>query len=277
MRMHRNRSGTTLVELMVALVVMSIVGAGLVRLMSSQSRFFNETEGAANARNVARSGINLMFTELRRVEPDSGIIVAVSNGIAVRLPYWVGISCGPDAGLSGTHISMPPMDSLVRSDAGYSGYGYIDTNSVPHFVSGASFTAGNPSVCTGAGVATVAHPRAAVMKITPASVSAPAGTPVFAWQTLVYWFGASVSHPGRIGLFRSDITTSTTEEIAAPFDNTAAFAYWVAGSATPVSNPVAGATILGIDMNLIGLNDRVLTTGQTQQARLETSLYFKNR
>jgi type II secretory pathway pseudopilin PulG len=277
MHMNRNRAGTTLVELMIALVVMSIVGAGMVRLMSSQSHFLTETEGAANARNVARSGINLMFTELRRVEPDSGIIAAVSNGIAVRLPYWVGISCGPDAGLSGTHIAMPPMDSLVRADAGYSGYGYIDANSVPHFVSGGSLTNGNSAVCATAGINTVVHPRAAVMKITPASISAPAGTPVFAWQTVVYWFGNSVSHPGRIGLFRTDLTPSTTEEIAAPFDNTAAFAYYVVGSATPVANPVAGSTILGIDLDLIGLNDRVVSTGQTQQARFETSLYFKNR
>lgn len=110
MRMFRKRSGTTLVELMVALAIMGIIGTGMVRLLTSQTRFFNETDGRANARRVARSGLNLMLTDLRMVETDSSITVANPTTLTVRLPYWIGISCGPDAGLSGTHVTAGCRD-----------------------------------------------------------------------------------------------------------------------------------------------------------------------
>lgn len=263
-------------ELLVALVVMSIIGAGLVRLMASQSQFFGEQESAANARRVARSGLNLMFSDLRRVETDSGVVTANPTTLSVRLPYWVGISCGSGGGFSGTHIAMSPVDSLVLADAGYSGYGYIDKNNIPHFVTGGTLSGGNGSVCKGEGIETVAHPRANVIQISPAIAAAPAGTPVFLWQNVTYWFGSSVTVSGRRGLFRTIGAKTLTEEIAAPFDNTAAFAYFVPGSGAPVSNPAAGTPILGVDLGLIGLNQRS-TNGGTQQARFETSLYFQNR
>ncbi len=277
MLMSRNRAGTTLTELLVTLVVLSIVGTGMIRLMTSQSRFFNEQEGTASARRVARSGLNLLFTDLRRVETDSSVILATPSVINVRLPYWTGISCGTDAGLSGTHISMPPIDSLTLADAGYTGYGWIDTNGDPHFRAGSNFGAGDPTVCAGRNVAVVAHPRARVMKVTPAILGAPEGTPVFVWQDVMYWFGSSISVPGQRGLFRTITTKVATEEIAAPFDNTAAFAYYVPGSGTPVSNPAPGTPIVGIDLDLIGLNERNITNGRTQRAPFETALYFKNR
>jgi len=276
MRMLRNRAGTTLTELMIVLVVMSIVGAGMVRLMSSQSRFFNDQEGSASARRVARSSLGLLFSDLRRVEPDSGIIAADPVMLSVRLPYWVGISCGPDAGLSGDHIAMPPLDSLTRAEAGYGGYGFIDAGGVPHFRSSGSFVNGDASVCTAAGVDVVVHPRARVMQVKPASMSMPVGTPVFVWQTVTYSFTSSSSVPGSVGLFRA-IGTGAAEEIAAPLDNSAAFAYYVDGSSVPVSNPTSTDLILGVELHLIGLNERNTTNGQTQRAPFETALYFKNR
>lgn len=275
MNMSRNRSGTTLTELMVALVVMSIIGTGMVRLLTSQMQFVNETEGTANARRVARSGLNLMFSDLRMVETDSSITVATPTTFTVKLPYWIGISCGPDAG--STHITMQAIDSLTLADAGLSGYGYVDTNNVPHFVAGGVVTASSTSHCTAAGMDPVVHPRARVMRITPAVAALPAGTPVFFWQSVTYWFGASTSVTGRRGLFRTVVTKASTEELAAPFDTAAAFRYYIPGSATPVTNPTIGTPIIGMDLRLIGLNERNITKGQTQQARLETALYFKNR
>ena len=279
MPMYRIRSGTTLTELMIALVVMGIIGTGMVRLMTSQSRFFNEQEGTAAARRVARSGLNLMFTDLRMVETDSSIVTATPTTLTVKLPYWVGISCGLDSGLSGNHIAMPAIDSMTLVTAGYSGYGYLDTNGVPHFVAGGPLQSGSGSYCNSVGVDTVPHPRASVILVKPGTASMPAGTPVFLWRNVTYAFGTSTSVTGRVGLFRTVAGNAgtVTEEIAAPFDSAAAFAYYVPGSTTPVSNPTAGTPVLGIDLRLIGLNERNITNGQTQQARFETSLYFKNR
>jgi hypothetical protein len=256
---------------------MGIIGTGMVRLLTSQTRFFNETDGRANARRVARSGLNLMLTDLRMVETDSSITVANPTTLTVRLPYWIGISCGPDAGLSGTHVTMTAIDSLARAQAGFSGYGYVDPTNVPHFVASGTVQAGNGTVCTNAGMDIVSHPRASVIKIVPAAVSLPAGTPVFLYQNITYAFGASTSVTGQIGLFRTVVASSLTEEIAAPFDATAAFRYYVAGSTTPVTNPTFGTPIVGLDLKLVGLNERNITNGQTRQSPLETTIYFKNR
>lgn len=278
MPMFRKRAGTTLVELMVALVVMSVIGAGLVRLMSSQTRFFNEQEGTAHARRVARSGLNIMFADLRMVESDSSIVTANPTTFTIKLPYWTGISCGLDSGLSGNHVAMPAIDSMTLATAGYVGYGYIDTNNVPHYVNGGPLQAGSGAFCKTAGVDTVAHPRARVILVKPGSALMPVGTPIFLWRTVTYSLANSATVSGKLGLFRTVVANSGTfvEEIAAPFDNTATFAYYIAGSATPVSNPAATDHILGMDLHLIGLNERNITNGQTQKAPFETALYFKN-
>jgi hypothetical protein len=74
------------------------------------------------------------------------------------------------------------------------------------------------------------------------------------------------------------VGTGVTDEIAAPLDASAQFQYFVAGSTTPVANPSPGTPVLGLDLSLTGLNDRLaITGGKTQQAPYETAIYFKNR
>jgi hypothetical protein len=174
---------------------------------------------------------------------------------------------------------MPPIDSMALASARYAGYGYLDAGGAPHYVAGGPLQSGSGSFCRSVGVDTVPLPRARVMLVKPGSAALPAGTPVFLWHTISYAFGPSTTFAGRTGLFRTVTGNSgtTTEEVAAPFDSTAAFAYYVPGSSTPVSNPGAGSAILGVDLKLIGLNERDITNGQTQQSRLETALYFRNR
>ena len=57
-----HRSGTsrgfTLIELLLGMIILSVVGASIVRLMVSQTRFMDHQEGWRVARSASRSGLN---------------------------------------------------------------------------------------------------------------------------------------------------------------------------------------------------------------------------
>jgi type II secretory pathway pseudopilin PulG len=274
----RSRPGTTLTELLITLVVLGILGAGLSRLLVSQTRFITNSEGLSEARRVARGGTNLLATDLRVVESSAGVVSAAGTAMTLRVPWWIGVSCGPDGGGAATHVVMPPVDSLLYSwgSASVSGEAYIDAAGAPHYTEPAgSIGVGIYSVCSGESVDTI--PGGRLISITPAITGAAAGLPVFLFQRITYSFASSLDYPSDLGLFRTIDATGTTEEVASPFDPTAHFEYYVGGSATPVTNPTTGTPIYGVDLSFIGLNRRNTTGGKTQQAPIETAIYFKNR
>ncbi len=282
MRAFRVRSGTTLTELLVTLVVLGIFAAGLTRLMTSQSRFLNNSEGLSEARRVARSGVNLLAGDLRSVETSAGVVSASPTSMTLRVPWWIGISCG-DGGLgAATQVVMPPLDSLLYDMGSASGYAalsgdaYVDGAGSPHYREPAgSIGAGTLAICTAQSIEQI--PGGRVISISPAIPGANAGLPVFLFQRITYSLATSFDYPPNLGLFRTVDATGGVEEVASPFDPTAQFGYYVAGSTAPVSNPAMGTAVYGVDLSLIGLNRRNTTGGQTLQAPIESAIYFKNR
>jgi prepilin-type N-terminal cleavage/methylation domain-containing protein len=278
MKAFRVRSGTTLVELIVTLVVLGIFAAGLTRLMTSQSRFLNNAEGLSEARRVARSGVNLLAGDLRSVESSAGVVSASPTSMTLRVPWWIGISCG-DGGLgAATQVVMPPVDSLlyVWGNMGLSGDAYVDGGGTPHYREPAgSIGAGTLAICTAESIEQI--PGGRVISISPAIAGANPGLPVFLFQRITYSLATSFDYPPSLGLFRTVVATNGIEEVASPFDPSAQFGYYVAGSTAPVSNPAMGTAVFGVDLSLIGLNRRNTTGGQTQQAPIESAIYFKNR
>ncbi|MGD8277529.1 MAG: hypothetical protein PVH00_05860 [Gemmatimonadota bacterium] len=265
-------------ELIVTLVVLGIFGAGVSRLMVSQSRFLNNAEGLSEARRVARGGTNLLGGDLRVVESSAGVVSANATSMTLRVPWWIGISCG-DGGLgAATHVVMPPVDSLLHDwgTTGLSGDAFIDAGGTPHYREPAgSIGAGTAAICTAASIDPI--PGGRLIAISPAIPGANPGLPVFLFQRVTYSLATSLDYPPSLGLFRTVVATGMMEEVAAPFDATAQFGYYVAGSNTPVSSPPMGAEVVGVDLSLIGLNRRNTTGGQTQQAPIESAIYFKNR
>src|SRR3954468_3572777 len=89
------RGGFTLVELLLSLIVTAIVGAALVRMVTSQARFMDQQEAWRGARAVARGGINRLLSDLRVVDAGGGVAAAVAGGqdFTIRVPYAFGIIC----------------------------------------------------------------------------------------------------------------------------------------------------------------------------------------
>jgi hypothetical protein len=105
------------------------------------------------------------------------------------------------------------------------------------------------------------------------------GTPVFLYRKIRYAFAASTSVPGTTGLFRTRMENGQTEELSAPYDNSAKFRFFVGASVTAQDAPPTDlSTLRGLELNMTGLSERT-PTGATQKkkAPFVTAIFFKNR
>ena len=285
-RRLRARSGFSLAELLVAVVLLGIVGGALTRLVIDQMRFFDGVQVSRGARSAARGSMNVMLSELRMVQ-DSGGITAIGNdnrSITVRVPYRFGMFCATSGGSS--TVSMLPVDSATLALASYAGYGWRARATGRYTINegGTVTTSGSASKCTGtaageAGIKTVTvnGRTGEVMDVTPAI---PAGTgpgsAVMFYQNVTYTFGASGLFPGKSGLFRS-VNGGAAEELMAPFSADARFRYYTSGDDTSRTVAPALSDIRGVALVLTAEGAR-RPAGRTAdtQARMMTAIFFKN-
>jgi len=282
------RQGFTLIELMLSLILASIVGAALVRMSLAQARFMDQQEAWRSARGVSRSGINRLVSDLRAVEATNGLAAAAAGGqdFTVRVPYAFGVMCATAAAVS--TISLLPVDSAMYAAPGYSGFAYRsaagDYTYVPSAVAPA---AGAPGTCTAALPLPVTifpaingSPAGKVILLTGAvPLATPVGSIFMLYRTVRYEFKNSVVLPGRTGLFRTMVSGGTTEELAAPFANTARVNFFVLNSATSQSAvPALLSNVRGLELVLNGQSER--TPGGSsapKSANVTTSIFFENR
>lgn len=264
------RRGLSLVEVLIAIVLLGIVGAGITRLLNSQLRFFARGTNARDARAVSRNALNLTRSELRMVEP-RGIVAASRDSLTVRLPYLMGLYCASNTAM------FVPADSLTVAQAQYGGYAYRDTSSGAPYTYVASTTAptaGAASACTGAGLTVI--PGGPLWTVSPALGTLAASAPFFLWQTVTYRFAASNLVPGRFALWRQ-AGTATAEEIAVPLDTASRFNFYTTGTASSTTVPGTLNTMRGIELLLYGESERT-SPGQTtpEQSLQRVSILFRN-
>ena len=286
------RRGFTLIELMLSLIITAIIGTALIRMTLAQARFMDQQEAWRSARGVSRSGINRLVSDLRMVVTGvpSGLEAAVAGGqdFTVRVPYAFGIMCSTLAGL--TTVSLLPVDATMFSAPGYSGYAWRNAAGVYTYVASAvgPITPGTPGNCTAAIPSQIytfpalnGSPAGLTANLTgPAFVPAPpVGTIMFLYRRVRYEFKNSVAVPGRLGLWRTTLSDGATEELAAPFDNTARVNFYVLDNATAQSAvPVPLTDVRGLELVLNGMSERT-PGGSTapKTVNVTTSVFFENR
>lgn len=265
----------TLPELLVALLILAIVGAAMVRLLLSESRSVNRLMLQRSARGVTRSSVNLLLSELRMVVP-GGVMSATPASIELYTPYALGISCGK-VGTS-TVLSLLPVDSAMMAGALFSGFAWRGAGGDYAFVdSSVSLGTASPATCTAARIVTM--PGGRTVSITPALPdTAVNGTPVLLLQRLRYWFGPSSDIPGAVALLRTRPRDGTTEELASPFDSTSRFRFFQDGVDTSSAMPPALFTNLrGVELVLTGLSTRKGFRSTKPEASVQrTSVFFTN-
>lgn len=289
----QSRRGVTLIELMVALILLGLVSTSLMQIIRSQIRF-TDAQGSANqARYISRASLNLLLSDVRMVDADSGIVMATPDSFTVVAPYASGIVCGTSTSGAASVIALLPYDSVAYAEGGYSGYAYIDTTTTgtafrqvyqykfggppPTTLDSASVASSAPCNTSNDVVRIFQSSAVAVQPVAPVQARYQAAMLV---RRITYAFRPSASVPGSRGLFRTVINgTHGSEEIAAPFDTSARFMYYLNTGAKSAS--VAGAsrnTIRGIELQLNGKSDHTVQgASRPEAAPMTTAIFFKNR
>jgi prepilin-type N-terminal cleavage/methylation domain-containing protein len=278
------RRAFTVIEMIVAIVILGIVGASLIRILVLQTHLFQKAAAQRETRVVARSARNVVDSDLRMLEAANGIVSATSTSLLVRSPYAMGVVCGASG--SSTIVSVAPVDSAVWAAAGFSGYAWRDGSGAYTYVeTNASVTAAaSAAVCTAASITTL--PNGRVVSLAPVlPVAAVPGTPVLFEQRLRYEFKASVMVPGATGLWRTTVSgggiddDANSEELVAPFTGSAHFKFFVLNSDTSqaaVPSPVSN--IRGIEFVLSARSTNA-PAGQAapESTQVNTAVFFRNR
>lgn len=274
-----NRQGFSLAELIVGMVVASLVSAAMVQLMVVQSQFMSTQEGRSNARAVARSATGLITSDLRMVQTSAGVVAASASSITLRLPLRTGLICA-DAG-GGTDVLFQPVDSaaIQAIASNLAGYGWRNSSGALTWVEAGISTpsSGTTGSCGGTDPLDTTIPGFEVKRVQPPVAGGFRGAPVFLHQQITYAFAASTSVPGAIGLFRTRVTENVTEELAAPFDATSRFNFYVDGNSTAdATAPADLSDLRGIELVLVGVNERAGNVDDAERAPLRTAVFFKN-
>jgi prepilin-type N-terminal cleavage/methylation domain-containing protein len=274
-RLTKTRRGVSLPELLIALVVLGIIGAASVRVLVSQTRYYDVQLKKRSARSVSRASVNLMLSELRMMESAAGVEAASSTSITLRVPYAMGMVCGTIA--AGSVVALLPADSTVLANATPSGHAWRNASGVYTYTNSAvSASTGDDAVCAAGNISTV--PNGRIVTMTPAvPVSAAVGDAVFLYQRVRYEFASSGVLSGRRALWRTIVDSDTREEIAAPFDSDARFRFFQFDRDTSdVSADVAD--IRGIELLLDGASQSPRAGRSAPESTpLRTAVFFNNR
>ena len=265
----------TIVEVMLALIIFGLFGSVAVRLLRSQSMFYDTQLKQREARAVSRAAVNMILSELRMVESTGGVESVSADAVTLRVPYAMGMFCGNASGAS--VIALLPTDSTVLANAVPSGHAARDVRGAYTYTNGAvTIAAGNTAVCTGADIAVLLGAQVvAVTPVVPASASP--GAIVFLYQRLRYEFATSGVLAGRRALWRVAVDPNTREELAAPFDGASRFRFFQFDRDTSDATAIA-ADVRGIELVFDGASQASRAgSGSAERSSFRTSVFFNNR
>jgi prepilin-type N-terminal cleavage/methylation domain-containing protein len=276
-RPSRPRRGLTLIEMLVAVIILAIFGSAMIRILVAQTKLFSKAAAQRSTRSVTRSAMNIIDSDLRMVEATHGIVSANSTSLTVRVPYALGIVCGTASNM--TTVSLAPVDSTVWANAGLTGYAWRDTLGVYNFTETSVSKGSTPAtVCTNASITTL--PNGKTVWVSPGlPVGAVPGTVVFFEQQIRYEFKNSVAVPGAIGLWRTVVSTGQSDELVTPFTSNAAFRYYVLNADTSQAaapSPLSNAR--GIEFTLAARSETAPEgAGSVATTSVTTAVFFRNR
>jgi prepilin-type N-terminal cleavage/methylation domain-containing protein len=274
------RRGFTLVELLIGMVILSVIGVALTKLMLSQSRFYDDQAQRRQARFVSRTAVNATLSDLRMVEATGGVVSATPTQVILRVPYAMGIVCATLAG-NETLLAVWPVDSTLYANAGFSGYAWRDSlGNYTYVEAGASVAADVPAPCTAANVNILTGGR--VVNVKPNLPAMPpatlVGTVIFLFQRITYEFKASTAMPGRTALWRTIVQTNQADELVAPFDTSAKFRFFVVGSDSAQSAvPALLSNMRGLELDFNSQSEHAPEgDAAVESNKVITAVFFNN-
>ena len=107
-RLRMSRRGFTMVELLVALVLLGLVSAALYRvLVNNQRLYFAQTQRIDLSQNM-RAATNILPAEFRELDALDGDITAMSaTSLSIRAMRWLSFVCSPPVlGVGNVNLQM---------------------------------------------------------------------------------------------------------------------------------------------------------------------------
>ncbi len=281
-----SRRGVTLVELLIALTISAGLGGAVVALLTSTNRFEERAESQRSARFVARGAVNVLVNDLRLIDPAWGIDSASTSAVWVKAPYAIGMVCDTTGSLT---VALEPADSVVFAKSGFSGFAWRATAGTYTAVPGGTLTTSStfPASCTSAGIQQITAPSSAPnQKTINATVSGTSrngikiGSIVMLYRRVGFYFANSAVSglTSRKALWRNFVDGAGAEEMAAPFDATAAFNFYYSSGATAHGVAPSPLTLLrGLQLFLPGESENTpRLRSSPEQSDLTTAVFFIN-
>lgn len=124
-----SRSGFSLVEVLVTLVVGGLVGGAVVSVLLGQGRAYWLSDDLTHAQQSLRSAADLMSTELRMAGPED-VMAATADSVTVRHDVVRAVVCSSDGSGDGV-ATLFVYDSVDGPNlpAGTRGYAFSDPSS----------------------------------------------------------------------------------------------------------------------------------------------------
>jgi prepilin-type N-terminal cleavage/methylation domain-containing protein len=225
---QRRRSGFTLVELLIVLVLLGVVGGGLMRMVANQQRFYQGTYDLMDLRSQLRQAEAVLTTDLRGMSSPGGDLVAMTDS-SMDFRFTVGSSIACTTPASST-IIIPPtttangntltnwltaparFDTAYVFDEGANTTSSTDDAWQPYEI--VSVTAG--SSCN---AAYNAQPGYAVLMKTTISPTIVQGAPIrFVRRAYYSLYQSSNDNNWYLGYMCSSCGNTTVSPIAGPFN-----------------------------------------------------------
>jgi prepilin-type N-terminal cleavage/methylation domain-containing protein len=263
---RRSDGGFTLIEVLIALVISTIIGGALLSLLVGQTRFYAKNDQLLTAERNVRAAVDMITADLRMAAPED-LFAATPYSVSLRYDVIRGVVCdstdtdeiaGYILDTLGTFGLTTSVQGLAFSEPYDSAFDYGDG-----FLGTVTATGSGPkATCTANGAPTTL-PDAYYRTVTGWQAEfgnvPDRGSYVRGYRLLTYRFAPSVFATGT-AIWRGD------SELVGPVADSAAFSYVMADGTVQ-------ATVLGAFLDDVRAI-RVSGTTEDEDTRVEIEKAF---
>jgi prepilin-type N-terminal cleavage/methylation domain-containing protein len=243
-----DRSGFTLVELVVAMVIGAVVTSVLFQLLTGQGRFVELQSAREEVQQNTRAAVELIGSELRTLPGGGSLTMAAADSMTMRSVRVWGVVCAVPGGSTLDVVIPVVAGAAYTPNSGTGVVVNLGTVAAPIWSNAVAVTGigGATASCAGSALPAGAERRTFTLASMPQSGASTAavGNAVYLFEQVTYRTGESAGIPGKwIQRRVGNTLTSTNQPMAGPIAQSEGLRFeYFAGTATaPLPTPIVDA------------------------------------